>query len=52
MGKQIMQGQCSRSRQKQLTGEEDGLLWLSRGELGREITAAQDQALQTELKVK
>jgi len=37
---------------RQLISEEDTFLWLSRGDLkgdtGREITAAQDQALQTE----
>jgi hypothetical protein len=52
MGKQILHGQYIRSIDRQLIGEEDTLLWLSRGDLKggteREIVAAQYQALQTE----
>jgi hypothetical protein len=46
-----MNGQYIRSTDRQLIGEEDTLLWLSRGDLKAEteseILAKQDQALQT-----
>jgi hypothetical protein len=47
----LMRGQYIRSMDRQLIGEKDKFLWLSRGELKgeteSEIIAAQDQALQT-----
>ena len=45
----IMHGQYIRSMDRKLISEEDTFLWLSRGDLKEEteITAAQDQALQT-----
>ena len=50
-----MHGQCIRSMDRQLIREENTFLWLSRGDLkgkiAREITAAQDQALQTKYHV-
>ena len=45
-----MHGECIRSMDRQLIGEEDTFLWLLRGDLQRETEsekiAAQDQALQ------
>jgi hypothetical protein len=47
----MQQGQYIRSTDKQLIGEEDTLLWLSRGDLKTETesetVAVQDEALQT-----
>jgi len=47
----VMHGQCIRNIDRQLIGEEDTFLWLSKGELKAEteseIVATQDQALQT-----
>ena len=47
-----MYGHYVRSIDRQLTAEEDTFLWLSKGDLKgeteSEITATQDQALQTE----
>ena len=46
-----MRGQYIRNIDRQLIGEEDTLVWLSKGDLKAgtesEIVAAQDQALQT-----
>jgi hypothetical protein len=46
-----MHGQCIRNIDRQLIGEEDMFLWLSKGDLKpeteSEIVAAQDQAIQT-----
>jgi len=46
----VMHGQCIRNIDRQLIGEEDTFLWLSKGEIKAvtesEIEAAQDQALQ------
>ena len=46
-----MHGQYIRNIDRQLIGEEDAFLWLSKGDLKAEteseIVAAQDQALQT-----
>jgi len=48
---QVMRGQYIRNTDRQLIGEEDTLVWLSKGDLKAgtesEIVAAQDQALQT-----
>jgi hypothetical protein len=47
----VMHGQCIRNMDRQLIGEEDTFLWLSKGdlkaEIESEIVAAQDQALHT-----
>ena len=47
----VMHGQCIRNIERQLIGEEDTFLWLSKGDLKAEtesgIVAAQDQAIQT-----
>jgi hypothetical protein len=47
----IFHGHYIRSEDRQLVGGEDTLIWLLRGNLevetGREIIAAQDQALET-----
>jgi len=47
----VMHGQCIRNIVRQLIGEEDAFLWLSKGDLKAEteseIAAAQDQALKT-----
>ena len=50
-GEKVIRGQYARCIDRQLISEEDGFVWLSRGDLkaetGSKIVAAQDRALQT-----
>jgi hypothetical protein len=51
MENKVMHGQYIRNIDRQLIGEEDTLLWLSKGDLKTEteseVVTAQDQAIQT-----